>query len=316
MFDPLYNALIIFCGALALVLCMNAKVICSRLNLMDVPDARKQHRTETPLMGGVVILLAFIPVALAHVLWASSERWLSTLMIWLGCVTAMVFVGIADDRHSLSPRARLGISFLVFASAAVIDPTFNVRILDFEYPRWDLGLGTWWLALIFTAVCVVGLINAVNMADGKNGLVLGLCLAWLGLLAIRAPEPLLSAMLLLAVVLAVLLLFNLQGRLFLGDGGAYGLATATGLLAIMVYNTSGMHALRAISADELVLLFAIPVFDSFRLTYVRIKQGKSPMSADRDHLHHHLQDRFGWPGGLAVYFIIALLPASVLIAMF
>jgi UDP-GlcNAc:undecaprenyl-phosphate GlcNAc-1-phosphate transferase len=110
----------------------------------------------------------------------------------------------------------------------------------------------------------------------------------------------------------VLFVFNMMGRLFLGDGGAYAIATAIGLLAIMVYNTPGTEALRAISADELVLLFVVPVGDSFRLSYKRLRQGRSPMSADRDHLHHHLQDRFGWPNGLLINWAIALLPAVML----
>ena len=105
--------------------------------------------------------------------------------------------------------------------------------------------------------------------------------------------------------------FNMMGRLFLGDGGAYAIATAIGLLAIMVYNTPGIHTLRAISADQLVLLFVVPVADSFRLTYKRLRQGRSPMSADRDHLHHHLQDRFGWPAGLLVYWLVAFAPATI-----
>jgi UDP-GlcNAc:undecaprenyl-phosphate/decaprenyl-phosphate GlcNAc-1-phosphate transferase len=299
-----FLALLAFSGVAALVLCANAKSLGAYFRLMDVPDARKMHRVVTPLMGGVIILLAFVPTAFLAILMTASERWLPTLLIWLGCVAALVVVGIADDRHSLSPRARLVISFAVFASAAAIDPTFNVRILDFEYPRWTVGLGTWWLAIIFTVVCLVGLINAVNMADGKNGLVIGLCLGWLALLSSRTPDALLPIMSILATVLIVLLAFNLKGRLFLGDGGAYGLACALGLLAIMIYNTSGPHALRAISADELVFLFLVPVFDSFRLTHRRMKQGRSPMAPDRDHLHHHLQDKLGWPGGLVVYVII------------
>lgn len=67
---------------------------------------------------------------------------------------------------------------------------------------------------------------------------------------------------------------------------------------------------RAITADELMLLFATPVLDSFRLTFIRLRRGQSPMSADRDHLHHHLQDKFGWPVGLIVYLVIALTPAA------
>lgn len=313
MFGVNYLALVLTCALATIILCVNAQRLCTYFDLMDVPVGRKQHKSATPLMGGIVLLIAFVPVSLFYVLAFASERWLGSLLIWLGCITVMAFVGLADDRHSLSPRLRLLISFLVFATAAAIDPTFNVRLLDFATPKFSVGLGTWWLAIIFTVICCVGLINAVNMADGKNGLVLGLSLGWLGILALRATDPLLPLIGLLACTLIVLLLFNLKGRLFLGDGGAYAIACALGVLAIMVYNTPGSHMLRAVSADELVVLFAVPVCDSFRLTYTRLRQGRSPMSADRDHLHHRLQDRFGWPTGLLVYWCMSLIPAAALV---
>jgi UDP-GlcNAc:undecaprenyl-phosphate/decaprenyl-phosphate GlcNAc-1-phosphate transferase len=311
---PDYNFLLpaAFVATVAFLLCLNARPLSSLLRILDVPDVRKRHRVATPLMGGLVLLFAFLPAAASSVITSSSERWLPTLLIWLASVAVMTVMGIADDRHSLSPRARLAISFTVFVLAAAVDPTFNVRVLDFEFPRWGFGLGTWWLAIIFTMICSVGLVNAVNMADGKNGLVLGLCIGWLILLVMRAPPALLPVMWLLGIALAVLLIFNLQGRLFLGDGGAYGLSCAIGMLAIMVYNSAGLNTLRAISADELVLLFAVPVLDSFRLSYKRIRQGRSPMHADRDHLHHHLQDKLGWPQGLLVYWALALGPAFAL----
>jgi UDP-GlcNAc:undecaprenyl-phosphate/decaprenyl-phosphate GlcNAc-1-phosphate transferase len=312
MIPGAYLALVFSSALTAALMCLNAKALCSFFNLMDVPEGRKQHKTATPLMGGIVLLAAFVPFSLIYVLAFASERWLVSLLIWLSCISAMAFVGLADDRHSLSPRLRLVISFLVFATAAAVDPTFNVRVLDFATPKLTLGLGTWWLAIIFTVICCVGLINAINMADGKNGLVLGLSIGWLGILALRAADPLLPLIGLLACCLGILFLFNMKGRLFLGDGGAYAIACAVGLLAIMVYNTPGTHMLRAISADEIVVLFVIPVGDSFRLTFKRVRQGRSPMSADRDHFHHHLQDRFGWPRGLLVYWLISLCPAAVL----
>lgn len=302
--------IMIFIGSfIAVSLCWNATALGNRFRMMDIPDERKKHRHETPLMGGIVLLLAFIPAGMIWVLLDASARWLPTLAIWLASVAAVAAVGIADDRHSLSPRLRLIVTFAVFGIAAAIDPTFNVRLLDFLHFGLSIGLGTWWLAIIFTMVCLVGLLNAVNMADGKNGLVLGLCLGWLLLLTLRAPAVLMPLFALLIAVCGVLFLFNLQGKLFLGDGGAYGLASAVGMLAIITYNTPGTNSIRAISADELVLLFSVPVFDSFRLTYLRMKKGLSPMSPDRNHLHHILQDRFGWPQGLIIYFMVALLPS-------
>lgn len=278
---------------------------------MDLPTGRKQHARATPLMGGLVILVAFVPVSLLHIAFEGSERWTVSFLIWLGCIVSMALVGLADDRQALSPRVRLVASFMVFATAAAVDPTFNVRVLDFVAPKMTVGLGTWWFAIVFTVICCVGLINAINMADGKNGLVLGLSLGWLAILALRAADPLLPLMGIFAACLAVLLLFNLRGRLFLGDGGAYAIASAIGLLSIMVYNSPGEHMLRAVSADELIVLFFVPILDSFRLTYTRIREGRSPMSADRNHLHHHLQNRFGWPAGLIVYLLLALLPSAI-----
>lgn len=311
--NTMYYAALAVSGVLAaIVLCLNAQQICTLLNLMDIPADRKKHKAPTPLMGGITLLVAFVPVALAYIVLFASERWFGSLLIWVSCVSAMALVGLGDDRHSLSPRSRLIISFAIFGTAAAIDPTFNVRVLDFNVPPLTLGLGTWWLAIFFTVICCVGLLNAINMADGKNGLVLGLSLGWLAILALRAAGPLLPLIGLFAAVLLVLFVFNMRGKLFLGDGGAYAIATAIGLLAIMAYNTPGTHSLRAISADELVLLFVVPVADSFRLSYKRLRAGRSPMSADRDHLHHHLQDNFGWPLGLFLYWIISLTMAAAL----
>jgi UDP-GlcNAc:undecaprenyl-phosphate/decaprenyl-phosphate GlcNAc-1-phosphate transferase len=301
----------ILSALITLLLCLNAKRVSAALGILDLPDERKLHSTATPLMGGVALQFGFLPIAAAILFLYLSSAWTIPILVWLACICAMTLVGIADDRQSLLARDRLLISFLVFGSAALVDPIFNVRILTFHFFGVELGLGTGWLAVLFTTVCCVGLVNAINMADGKNGLVIGLCLGWTILLALRAPLPLLPIIGSLIAVLLVLLFFNLRGRLFLGDGGAYGFASAIGLLAILTYNSPGSHFGRAISADELMLQFAVPVVDAFRLTVVRLRRGQSPMAADRDHFHHHLQDRFGWPGGLIIYWLVAILPGAL-----
>lgn len=283
---------------------------------MDIPDARKLHARPTPLMGGVVLILAVAPVVMAGVAMGWVPGWRAPLSLLMAALVAMALVGLADDRHTLSARDRLIVSFLVFGMAATFSPVFCVRVLTFDHPPLTIGLWTDWFAVMFTTLCCVGLVNAVNMADGKNGLVLGLCLGWLGLLATRASPPMILPMAVLGAALFVLLLFNLRGRLFLGDGGAYGIAAVIGLLAIATYNTPGPRVGRAIAAEELMILFAVPVLDSFRLTFVRLSQGRSPMSADRDHLHHHLQAWFGWPGGLLIYWAVAVgVPAVLLLTV-
>lgn len=311
MNDYLIGIIIVAAVCVAYLLCRFAMPIAEQFNLLDVPGDRKKHKHVTPLMGGVVILGAVVPAMITLIVFTSSPNHVFRLSIWTIVAVGMTIIGILDDRHSLSPKLRLIASFGLFGIAAYVEPIFNVRVLDFEYPSFTLGLGTRGIAIAFTILCCVGLVNAINMADGKNGLVIGLCICWLVMLAIRAPNFFFVFISLLILVLLVLLLFNLRGQLFLGDGGAYGLASIIGVLTIAVYNSPGDHATRAMAAEEVALLFAVPVLDSFRLTFKRMKNGQSPMAADRDHLHHHLQERFGWPNGLYAYWLMSASPLAL-----
>lgn len=299
--------------ALTALLTRYAQPLCARLGLIDLPDARKLHKKATPLLGGLALLFAILPLGLlaSALVWPIGE--LRSIFLMVLAIATITAIGIADDRELLAPRWRVVFGFLVFGGLAALDPSFMVRILRFPLLDFQFGLAFDWFAIFFTALCLVGLVNAVNMADGKNGLVLGLCTGWLLLLALRAkPNDLPMIAAILAGVVA-LLIMNLRGRLFLGDGGAYGLAAAVGLLTIRTYNSSYMDLTIGFSAEEVVLLFIVPVLDSFRLTFVRWRRGQSPMAPDRDHLHHHLQDRFGWPTGLYVYLFLALVPAAVVL---
>lgn len=312
----IYLFYILLTAGLTYAISANADRIGVALQLMDVPNTRKLHNRVTPLLGGVSLIIVFIPISLIFAGHVNGGIFSKPGIVWIISVASMALVGILDDRHSISPRTRLGASAAIFALASFVDPAFNVRVLDFEFPELILGLGSKELSILFTVLCCVGLVNAINMADGKNGLVIGLCLGWLFLLTARAPVTLLPYIGFLVATLAVLLAFNKDGKLFLGDGGSYGLATALGLLTIAIYNSPGSHGTRAISADEIMILFAVPVLDAFRLSWKRVRRGQSPMAADRDHLHHHLQNRYGWPKGLFVYWFIALAPAGIYLTLF
>jgi UDP-GlcNAc:undecaprenyl-phosphate/decaprenyl-phosphate GlcNAc-1-phosphate transferase len=299
------------CGLATIMLGIFAPKLCKKMGLMDVPDARKTHQRPTPLLGGLALALAALPVSLIFGIFLSSNELRPSILIFISAAIAMVLMGMEDDRRTLTARNRLILSLIIFASVATFDPLFNIRVLRFGNAAFEIGMGVAAVGILFTTICCVGLVNAVNMADGKNGLVIGLCLGWLIMLALRVPIGLLPFILILISCLAVLLIFNLRGSVFLGDGGVYGLGCVIGLLAIATYNSPGPVGGYALAAEELMLLFGVPVLDSFRLTYTRLRRGQSPMVPDRDHFHHHLQDKFGWPLGLLVYLVIALIPAAI-----
>jgi UDP-GlcNAc:undecaprenyl-phosphate/decaprenyl-phosphate GlcNAc-1-phosphate transferase len=306
--------LCVACAAFTVILIQFAVPLATRFRVMDIPGDRKLHQRETPLMGGIALITAVLPLSLIANWLLIDLSYQPTILIYITTSLVIALIGIADDRHSLSARNRIILTALAFAAAAIADPLFNVRILEFAIttPHIRFGLAAAPVAIFFTTLCCVGLVNAINMADGKNGLVISLCIGWLSLLMTRAPAPLIPFIALLLCALVVLLISNMNGKLFLGDGGSYGFGCAIALLTIATYNSPNIRMQNALMAEEAMLLFAVPVIDSFRLTYVRLRRGQSPMAGDRDHLHHHLLNKFGWPNGLAVYLAIALLPCALL----
>jgi UDP-GlcNAc:undecaprenyl-phosphate GlcNAc-1-phosphate transferase len=290
----------VFAVAAAALLCLAAEPIARWFKLFDLPDGiRKIHPRKTPLVGGVAVIVP----ALATASWfAASSDFLPFYVTVVVAVGASLLLGLFDDRRHIRPHWRLFISLLLAAGVFALTPALEVTFFRFSFIKSAIFLGG--VDWIFSIVCLIGLQNAINMADGKNGIVLGLSLFWCANMAIFAPLHLLPLLAALAAALAVVLAFNLKGRLFLGDSGTYALSFLFGILAIYIYDI-GFHRL---PADLVALWFLIPVVDCLRLMIKRTIAGQSPFSSDRNHLHHILYDRMRWRYGLVVYLGIAGLP--------
>jgi len=279
------------------------------LGLLDFPDdpgGRKLHARVTPLVGGLALTLATLGgIAATAVAGPDGSAAVDRDLARLGmAVGAMFLIGVADDRFDLSVRIRLVLAAAALWAVVEGVPDFAITFIRFGRTPSLTLLAAWSAA--FTLLCLVGLLNAVNMADGKNGIVIGLSLIWSAFLLATLPPTLLPVMAAVAGSLAVLFVYNLRGRLFLGDGGSYAVSAVFGLLAIAAYN----HAFARIGADDIALLFAIPVFDTLRLVVSRIAQRKSPFTGGRDHLHHYLHAKVGWPRGLYIYLSLAAVPLT------
>lgn len=293
------------------LVCLLSSTLGERWGLMDYPGDRKAHAKPTPLVGGIALLVLIVPtMPVIGVLFQPDDVGNKPLAIIASVTVVSALIGITDDRHSLSAVSRLLLTIILFGSAIAFEPRFLIQNVYFGWAEQAFVLPGW-AAWLFTITVLVGFINCVNMADGKNGLVLGMALSWALLLTAVGPEGLVIVMLPLVLMLCVLLIYNLQGRLFLGDGGAYGLAAFFGLVAVYSYN----HAPGMLDADILTLFFIIPGFDMIRLFVVRLLQRRSPLSGDRDHFHHHLLRLFGWPRGLIFYAVLIVVPSMAAISV-
>jgi hypothetical protein len=102
-------------------------------------------------------------------------------------------------------------------------------------------------------------------------------------------------------------LYNLAGALFLGDAGSYAIGGTIGILMIYCYHRAagGLPVLAA------VLWLLLPVVDCLRVMAMRALQQRSPLEADKNHLHHRLARYWRWPICLAIYLALVVVPGSI-----
>ncbi len=263
------------------------KPVANKVGLMDIPGGRKQHQAATPLVGGLGIYLGTLTMTLfTPIVYAEFSSLLA--------ISALIlFIGILDDIKELSVSTRMScqaIATIIMALAA--GNQLNSFGDIFFVGTIHLGV----LALPLTVFATIGVINAINMSDGIDGLSGGLVLITLTFLGITAylagDTALLCFITILACSLLAFLMLNFrhpwkgQALVYLGDAGSTLLGFITAWL--LIKTTQGNDA---IIPPILALWFlAIPLMDTVSLLIRRPLQGKSPFHPDRDHLHHLLMD--------------------------
>lgn len=290
----LYSALVVvFCNKIA-----------ARLGVVDHPGSQehKSHATPTPLVGGLVAIPPAIAILLLQFFQEGMASTQAASYSALAFATlASLIVGLLDDRRHIPAILRLIICSGIFGVAISIRPDFVVSALDLQGVGLKIELGL--LAIPFSVFCLLAFQNAVNMADGRNGLVAGVAIIWLLALLSYGWHPLTLAIVSLGIGLFIALGANLGGRLFLGDAGTYGIGAFIGLATIWIHRSNiGLHTI------DVVIMFMVPVLDMARLFVFRIFHGRHPFSADHNHLHHYLDRSIGWTYGRKIYYGLVAFP--------
>jgi UDP-GlcNAc:undecaprenyl-phosphate/decaprenyl-phosphate GlcNAc-1-phosphate transferase len=292
---------------ISVVIGLQALAIGRRFGLIDHPGAlHKTHDKPTPLVGGFTIALPLLTFC-AITLWKQPESGVYAAL--LVAISGTFLLGFFDDRRTLPSLFRLIYGAALSLTCIAILPALIVTDFDFTFLSQPIPLAPF--AIAFSVLVSVGLMNAINMMDGMNGLVGGLCLIWTLLLLPYSPADTLPIVLLLAPCLAVTLIFNLRGKLFLGDSGTYSTGMVVSLLTIYTYNESSIR----LPADTIVAWFIIPVLDCLRLMLVRALARKSMLMPDTNHLHHLLQRLMPKPWVVMSIWVMVAVPGLVSMAM-
>lgn len=262
-------------------------------NIVDNPDARKFQRTPVPVLGGVAVFFGMIVALTATRLTHDTY----SLFVIMGVMTIMLYVGTMDDIISLTPKARFIIEILV---VLVLIYSNNYSLDDF-HGLWNIDTIPNWLSIPLTVFACVGIINAINLIDGVNGLSSGYCImacTVLGVAFYMSGDHDATSLACAAVgALIPFLCHNVFGRkskMFIGDGGTLLMGTVLSSMVIGAVNHNSPLA-SYVDSDFGVIpfilsVFAIPVFDCLRVMLARIIRKTSPFYPDRTHLHHLLFD--------------------------
>lgn len=245
---------------------------------IDHPGKRKLHETPVPRVGGVGIFLAML---MSLFFMSVNDKIISILIAGL-----IIFaVGLYDDIKGVHwPVKMIGVGLA--ATITIFHGDMTVRHIGTIFGYGNLNLGMW--AIPFTYLCILGVVSAINLCDGLNGLVAGISLIIFIFLAIfsymDARYNFMYISLAMSGGLAAFLIYNYpSGRIFMGDSGSHLIGFTIAIISIAVFQRSSPY-----QPMTPVVLLAIPIFDTIRVMMLRIIRGRNPFSADNLHIHHIL----------------------------
>jgi len=256
------------------------------------PNHRSSHDAHIPNTGGILLFLAvLIPVFIF-----SRFNYADDAVLLIIAFLVLFITGVVDDLKNVNVLSKfLGQFFpalLILISLANQDlplPFIN----DSVYFSVNLKYSIWILI-------IVAMMNAYNLIDGIDGLAISLGIVAGLLFGIYF---LLHAQCNLAVIgfalvggMLGMIRYNVyKGRhkLFIGDSGSLLIGGIVSLFALKFIESEGISQLDYSSSMILGVTF-IPVADLVRVTAMRVLGGRSPFSADRNHIHHIIIDRFGF----------------------
>ncbi len=261
-------------------------------NIVDNPDARKLQRIPIPVMGGVVVVFGILVGIMSYSIFGNFNNMFAVI----AAVVVIMFVGLVDDIHSLSPRIRFIIE--IFIVLYLVYATGN-QINNF-HDLWGVAILPRWASVPLTVFACVGIINAINLIDGVDGYSSGYCVMaslYFGFTFFKLGN--MQMVTLAAIMIAALIpffccnVFGKHSKMFIGDAGtlSMGVLISTFVRNMLTATTDPTPIASNLGLIPLSLaIMSIPIFDTLRVMSARIVRGTSPFYPDKTHLHHAFID--------------------------
>lgn len=284
-------------------------VLSRRLGLLDHPGPRRVHAEPVPRGAGLAMYVAFcLGIALTYVVDVFRYKVeIERLLLLLAAAGLLTAVMLYDDVVGLGALTKLG--WQVAAASLVVLPRLRGAEHGIVIERFNSPFGgtielPLLAALGLTLFWLVGMTNTLNLLDGLDGLAGAVTLVASAVLFAHTyfwprdnPQFTISLLpVVLGGVLVGFLPFNWHpARTIMGDAGANFLGFTLAVMAII----GGAKLAAAL------LALGLPILDVAWVILYRIFHGRSPVQADRGHLHHRLLDG-GWSQPQIVGFVAGI----------
>lgn len=277
-----------------------------KYKFVDFPNKRKKHEGNIPLIGGICIFIG----ALFSQLYANEIDEKINLIFFPSFL--MLILGIWDDIVDIKSKKKLLFQILIVSSAIYI---LDIKLHNLGYLfglPFQIELG--FLSIPFTIIAIIGLTNAFNMIDGIDGLATNLLIiSIVGIFVFNlngASTIFINILIALVSSLIPFLFFNVvfnrNLKIFLGDGGSLFLGFMVSIL--LIHTVENVNSFTPTFALWCV---SIPLFDFFGVVTLRKVNKRSIFTADRDHIHHFLENF-----GLSKKIVMLLITSVAIVLLF
>lgn len=263
-------------------------------NLTDVPSTRKSHSTPVPILGGLAVFLSIIITFFCINLFFESIIGTIHCLTLLTSAAILVLMGVYDDILGLKALIKLLIQIAVSCFVVYFCPHFSLETMHGLFSVFELPPTVSFILSVFIFIIFL---NMLNLIDGIDGLASGLSsVSILFFLLISFLNNNWFTMFVCASSLGSLLpflYFNMfsKRKIFLGDAGSLLLGLLLGFLSLEFLSSPINFSSNDYTFHFpviLMALFSYPLADTLRVFVVRIARKRNPLSADKNHIHHHL----------------------------
>lgn len=287
---------------------------CRKKKLYDMPDERKVHHAAIPRLGGISFLPSMLLAAVIMLLAFESLTGVRkvTMSVWtvsfLISLLIIYVVGIVDDIVGLGARTK----FFFQIVAASLLPLSGLYVNNL-YGFCGIHEIPFYVGFPLTVLCIAFIDNAMNLIDGIDGLSGGLALVALagfmyGFYCIELYVYCVMIAGLMGIIIAYMY-YNIFGsvarglKIFMGDSGSLTLGFMLSFF-IVKFSMSRPDFIpeekyflnlfgHPMAYEKICLVYAytlliVPVFDVFRVIFVRLYHHTPIFNPDKRHIHHKM----------------------------